>query len=220
MEVKSREKIDKQEELNVEEVDKTIEELSRKRKRDRIEKTILIIIIIILLLMLFLLGNKIGKIGYKEVSSNPEDVITIIKVTDKDIEVTKDTELNIFANEKFNGEKKIAPRSKGTYKFYVENVTDGNITYNIKFSDEMKYLVNMKYRLKIDNVYIRGDEDNYIDINELNVEDIIVLKDSINIFTLEWYWADDDEKDTLVGSQKTDEYYTLKLEIDANNYNE
>ena len=220
MEREQKEKIERQKKVNIEDKDKIIEGLSKKQNKDKIEKIIMIIIIIILLLMLFLLGNKIGKIGYKEVSNNPENNITIIKVTDKDTELTKDTELDIFVNEKFNGEKKIAPRSKGTYKFYVENVTDGNITYNMKFSDEMKHLINMKYRLKIDNVYIRGDENKYINIDELNVEDIIVLKDSINIFTLEWYWADDDSKDTLVGSQKTDEYYTLNLEIDSDNYNE
>jgi hypothetical protein len=78
----------------------------------------------------------------------------------------------------------------------------------------------MKYKLKIDNVYIIGNKDNYVDIADLNVEDIIVLKDSINIYTLEWYWADDDANDTIVGSQETDQYYTLNLDIDSTKYTE
>ena len=97
-------------------------------------------------------------------------------------------------------------------------MTDTNITYDIKFTDEMNHFINMKYRLKIDNVYIRGNNDTYVSIDALNVGDIIVLKDSINVFTLEWYWEDDDKNDTIVGSQKDNEYYTLNLEIGASEY--
>jgi len=82
----------------------------------------------------------------------------------------------------------------------------------------MDYSINMKYRLKIDNVYIKGNKDTYVGIEELSVQDIIVLKDSTNIFTLEWYWEDDDVNDTIVGSQKTDEQYKLNIKIEANAY--
>ena len=58
----------------------------------------------------------------------------------------------------------------------------------------------MKYRLKIDNVYIRGNTEDFIDIDNLDISDIIVLKDSINIFTLEWYWENNGEIDTMIGS--------------------
>ena len=51
----------------------------------------------------------------------------------------------------------------------------------------MKHFVNMKYKLKMDNIYIKGNADNYVTLDELNLNDIVVLKDSINIFTLEWY---------------------------------
>ena len=76
----------------------------------------------------------------------------------------------------------------------------------------------MKYKIKIDNVYIRGNEENYIDIEDLNVKDIISLKDTINVFSLEWYWQDDDEKDTIVGSIVSNEYYTLNLKIQVEEY--
>lgn len=65
----------------------------------------------------------------------------------------------------------------------------------------MKHFVNMKYKLKMDNIYIKGNADNYVTLDELNLNDIVVLKDSINIFTLEWYWKDDDELDTYVGGK-------------------
>ena len=196
-----------------------IEEYERIQRRDRVQKIILIIIIIILLLLCISV-YRVGKIGYQPTSTTPGDSITLIKVTDNDLEVTKDTQLDIFKNAKFDGEKMIAPMSNGEYKFCIENVTDRNITYDIKFSDEMDYAINMKYRLKIDNVYIRGNENNYISIDELNTENIIVLKDSINVFTLEWYWENDDVNDTIVGSQKTDQTYTLNLDIGANVYDE
>lgn len=78
--------------------------------------------------------------------------------------------------------------------------------------------VNMKYKLKIDNIYIRGDKENYVDIDELDVEDIILLENSNTLFTLEWCWVDSDEEDTYVGSLKSDEYYTLNVLIHATAY--
>lgn len=203
------------------EYEETIEKLLEKKKKDRLIKIILIIIIILLLLIFWLLGYRMGKIGYgvKEVVSNPDvpvdDGVTTIKVMQDDIKITKDTKLDIFNNSKFNGEKIIAPKSNGTYQFCVSNEVENDIIYNIKFFDKMKNYVNMKYRLKIDNIYIRGNEDKYVGIDELSVDNITVLKDSNNIFTLEWYWEDNDKEDTYVGSQEDTQYYTLELEINA-----
>jgi len=196
---------------------KIIEEYEKKQKRDRRDKIILIIIIILLLLF-YIVVYRLGKIGYKQVATIPHDGTKTIKIYDKDTEITTDTELNVFANVKYNGESIISPKSEGGYKFYIENVTEDNVSYNINFLDEMDYSINMKYRLKIDNVYIKGNKDTYVGIEELSVQDIIVLKDSTNIFTLEWYWEDDDVNDTIVGSQKTDEQYKLNIKIEANAY--
>ena len=135
------------------------------------------------------------------------------EITENDIEIGKDAELNIFNNVQFNGEKIIAPRSTGTYKFYIRNKSNSDMKYNIKFSDEMKKFVNMKYKLKIDNIYIRGSEENYISIDKLDVNNVTVPKDSVNIFTLEWYWEDDDELDTAIGTSN-DRYYTIKLKVE------
>ena len=52
----------------------------------------------------------------------------------------------------------------------------------------------------------------------LNVEKIVAIQDSNNIFTLDWYWVDDNLNDTLVGSQEDDEYYKLNLQIEAEEY--
>lgn len=195
----------------------------KKRKENKTKKNtkviILIMLFILLLLFSYWLGYRIGKIGYDVSYTEPtfSEELKAIRVTDDTMEIIQDEELNIFSNVKFDNEPIIAPNSTGTYKFYIENVVDDNISYDITFTDEMSNKINMKYRLKLDNVYVRGNEKEYVDITELNLEDITVLKDSVNIFVLEWYWVDDDENDTYVGSLKTDEYYTLKLKIQADN---
>ena len=111
-----------------------------------------------------------------------------------------------------------APHSKGTYQFYIQNNTNNDVIYNIKFSDEMQNFVNMKYKLKIDNIYVKGSSEDYITLDKMNLNDIVVLKNSTNIYTLEWYWDDYDQLDTYVGSQIEDNYYQINLDIEATEY--
>ena len=188
-------------------------EQKRQFSRESLKKIIYILIIIIIILILLLVW-KIGRIGIDERPTSGKTYTDGIVVTEDDIGIEKDTKLNIFNNEKFEGEKIIAPHSQGTYKFYIRNKSNRDINYNIKFSDEMKKFVNMKYRLKIDNIYIRGNEEGYTTIENLDVNNVTVPKDSINVFTLEWYWEDNDELDTKVGTSE-ERYYTINLKIEA-----
>lgn len=188
-------------------------EQKRQFSRESLKKISYILIIIIIILILLLVW-KIGRIGIDERPTSGKIYVDGIAITEDDIEIEKDTQLNIFNNEKFKGEKIIAPHSQGTYKFYIRNKSNRDINYNIKFSDEMKKFVNMKYRLKIDNIYIRGNEEGYTTIEKLDVDNITVPKDSINMFTLEWYWEDNDELDTKVGTSD-ERYYTINLKIEA-----
>lgn len=188
-------------------------EQKRQFSRESLKKIIYILIIIIIILILLLVW-KIGRIGIDERPTSGKIYVDGIAITEDDIEIEKDTQLNIFNNEKFKGEKIIAPHSQGTYKFYIRNKSNRDINYNIKFSDEMKKFVNMKYRLKIDNIYIRENEECYTTIEKLDVDNITVPKDSINMFTLEWYWEDNDELDTKVGTSD-ERYYTINLKIEA-----
>ena len=188
-------------------------EQKRQFSRESLKKIIYILIIIIIILILLLVW-KIGRIGIDERPTSGKTYTDGIVVTEDNIGIEKDTKLNIFNNEKFEGEKIIAPHSQGTYKFYIKNKSNRDINYNIKFSDEMKKFVNMKYRLKIDNIYIRGNEEGYTTIENLYVNNVTVPKDSINMFTLEWYWEDNDELDTKVGTSD-ERYYTINLKIEA-----
>ena len=200
--------------------DKLIAEYEKKQKQDKMQKIVLIIIII-LLLIIFWVCYRMGRISLRNVSAEPgEESLQLVQVTDDDLEITKETELDIFKNKKFDFESVIAPRSSGTYSFCVENVSGKDVKYDLSFADEMKYLINMKYRLKIDNSYVKGSENSYVDLDQLNLSDVVVLKDSINVFTLEWYWEDDDARDTVVGisSKKNKEYYKLHMEVLAEEF--
>lgn len=190
------------------------------KKKDN-KKAIMCIIILILLLM-FWLGYRIGKIGYKETTISPNNNFEYnsIILLENDMQKIKNNQLNIFKNKDFNNEKIIAPHSKGTYKFYVQNKTNTDVIYNIKFSDEMKNFINMKYRLKLDNIYIKGNSENYVSLDELELSNIIILKDSTNFYTLEWYWDDNDKLDTFVGSQEEDNHYEINLYIETDQYKE
>ena len=195
------------------------EDLEKNYKKETRKNRIIIVILIItiiLLLLFFVLGCKVGKIGfgYKPTSTEPSiDSSNMILIKESDMKEVIDNKLNIFKNEKFDGQSIIAPKSYGKYQFYVSNISNKHVKYSMKFSDEMKKFVNMKYKLKIDNVYIRGDLENYTTIDNLELDEIVVLKDSPNIFTLEWYWEDNDSLDTGVGSEKDTQYYKLNLQI-------
>lgn len=219
-----------------------IDELEKKHRRDNIHKIILIIIIIILLLLHWFLCGRLGKIGFGDTNTSttitdgnnvnldtdnsnvPDKNITgpgaidVIELVDGDINNIKGTELNIFKNELFDGEKIIAPGSNGKYTFLVKNLTGENLTYDIDFSDSMTNPINMKYTLKIDNIYIRGNKDSYVMVDDLQVDDVIVVKDSVNAFTLEWYWEHNDAMDTYVGTRKEEQSYTLDITIDSELY--
>lgn len=163
-----------------------------------------------------LMGYKLGKIGVADEMPvfSPEDV-EIIKVTDDNGMIINNVNLNIFNNEKFNNESMIAPRSYGKYHFYVSNVSNKRVKYDVDFTDKMTNKINMKYKLKIDGVYIRGNENEYISINELNIDDINLMKESVNSFVLEWYWEDDDINDAYIGELKEKQYYTLNLKVNG-----
>ena len=191
-----------------------------KKKKDKKKTTMCIIILI--LVLIFWLGYRIGKIGYKETTISPNNNFenNSIILLENDMQKIKNNQLNIFNNKDFNNEKIIAPHSKGTYQFYLQNKTNTDIIYNIKFSDEMQNFINMKYRLKLDNIYIKGNSENYVSLDELELSNIIILKDSTNIYTLEWYWDDNDKLDTFVGSQEEDNHYEINLYIETDQYKE
>ena len=180
----------------------------KKSKRRAIIIIILIIIILLLICFFYLFGKRVGKIGYEQTSNVPID---IIKITENDIDFNKIDDLNIFSNPEFEGKKMIAPRSHSSYDFKIENTTSNNIRYNIEMSEVNELDINMKYKLKLDNIYIVGNKNEWAEVEDLNINDIIVTANSRNIYTLEWYW-EDAPNDTSIGEAVYAEY-KLKINI-------
>ena len=198
---------------NIEEIaNSTLEEEMEKTKKKirkvRILSAIVVIIVILISYIVWVMG-KIGFIAWEGDS---------IELTEADLKIMRDTELDIFNNVKLNKKNLIAPSSKGEYRFNVKNHSNYNIIYNIRFSDMMTNYINMKYRLKLDNVYIKGNKNEYVDISQLDLESVIIAKNSTNVYTLEWIWEDNDETDTKIGSMKQDQYYMFRIQILADIY--
>ncbi len=196
------------EELNNDKLDE-LNEIEKERKQRRIN----VLVIFIILLLLLFICYRIATIGFNSVEAWEVDRI---ELTENNMQIENNTKLNVFSG--FNKNEKIAPMSRGTYRFSVKNNSNFDMIYNINFEHDMTNYINMKYKLKIDNIYIRGNDNEYVDIDRLNVESIIVPKHSINIYTLEWKWENADEKDIKVGFTKDDQYYYFKMQIFSNIY--
>lgn len=184
---------------------------------DKEEKRIIIILILILLILLviFMISNILGKVGY--VNSDNVDKLDLIEVTQDDIGWDMLEELDIFKNEKYNNKNIIAPRSSGTYSFLVNNVTDKNLIYDLQLREINNYDINMKYKFKIENVYVAGNKDEWVDVDDVNLENIIITAGSTNLYTLEWCWIDNDSQDTKIGSLNYADY-KLRIKVGAQIY--
>lgn len=127
------------------------------------------------------------------------------------------TNLNIFKDSskisKVNG--KIAPESKGTYKFKVNNGTKYNLKYKISFIEENQHNMNMKFKLKKGNTYLINQ---YVSYDQLNIDNMVLSSNDFDTYYLEWKWVgDNDTNDTAIGNaaKNNDIEYSLKINVEA-----
>ncbi len=210
-------KIKEKEEV-LEEIEINNEEDELKSQKSKIAIIVLSCIIVILLIILYILCYRVGKIGYNYLSIWDQKNIPSIVITADNVKVDNKKQIDIFKNARVGDNCIIAPMSKGSFKFTIKNDTKEDVEYSIQFIDEMSNFVNMKYRLKMDNVYISGDKEKYIGINELDVKNLISPKDSTSIFVLEWFWDSDDEKDIYIGTADEIQFYSLTMHIYSQSY--
>lgn len=118
------------------------------------------------------------------------------------------TKLNIFSNPYYEYKNIIAPTSTNTYQFIVKNTNDFNIKYDVMMTEDNKYDINMKYRLKLDGQYVKGDKNTWVTYEDLQLEGIKLAGNSQNVYQLEWKWFESDN-DTSIGEIDAD--YTLKI---------
>lgn len=126
--------------------------------------------------------------------------------------------INIFANPLYDMNSIIAPGSSNIYKFKVKNSTDYDLKYYINFSENNEHNINMKYRLKKGDYYLMGDENNWVEANELYIANIYLSKKNSDTYYLEWKWFESDN-DTAIG-KKDDVKYNLKINVKAEEVNE
>ena len=88
----------------------------------------------------------------------------------------------------------------GKYDFIIENTSNVPVYYKISLSDVNKDNINMKYRLKQNNVYVVGNQDVYENIEKLNLQEIKIMEKAKALYTLEWKWEETDN-DLELGKQ-------------------
>ena len=150
-------------------------------------------------------------------TSQPPNNKNGIEVLDKQTEYSHNAALNIFTNSTYYVvDDKIAPATENSYQFVIRNHNDFNIKYSLELNEENKYKVNMKYRLKLNGVYVAGNNDEWLTYNELNQYNIALSANNYDVYTLDWKWVES-ENDTEVG-ENINSNYKLGLKITAFEY--
>lgn len=140
-----------------------------------------------------------------------------VEVFDRQTEYDYDTQLKIFTNTTYYVvENKIAPLTENAYQFIIRNNNKFNIKYSLELNEQNEYDINMKYRLKLNGVYVAGDSDNWITYYELNQYDIGLSSKNYDVYTLEWKWFES-PNDTAIGTN-INSNYKLGLKIVAYEY--
>lgn len=134
----------------------------------------------------------------------------IVYVDDKNGWYVYQKSLEIFNNAAFEYTNKIAPGVSNSYDFKVHNETSNKIQYNIEFSEESEYFVNMKYRLKRAGAYVVGSETEWVSAEQLSTSMKQLAIDGVDAYTLDWMWPYEDGKDgqdTKAGENMRSEYH-------------
>ncbi len=153
----------------------------------------------------------------ENIVNSPEENIVNNKDRFKILQGTKNWKelksLDIFNNYYFNDQSIIAPGVHGEYSFTVENYRQTKMKYNLEFSEENMYNINMFYKLKLNGAYIAGSEQNFVRCDELDKEDLVINANTNDVFTIEWKWQDNNN-DTQIGETEGANY-KMQIKIDA-----
>lgn len=133
-----------------------------------------------------------------------------LTVYDNDITWNNISPLRIFTNPAFEYKEIIAPGSSNTYQFVISNNNNYTINYSLTFIENNIKNINMVYKLKRNGKYIIS---NWVDYNELNIDNLTLDSSLHDTYSLEWLWKDS-SNDTYIGSS-IDSYYKLNINIKA-----
>lgn len=145
-------------------------------------------------------------------SDDEETKKDLINVFDEDLMWNSENELRIFSNPAFEFQNIIAPGSTNTYQYVVNNSESFNITYSMKFVEQNKDSINMKFKLKRNGEYVLGSKDEWIDIQDKSLQNLALMSNSHDTYSLEWKWLDTN-KDTEKPFDSA--HYKLNINIKA-----
>ncbi len=150
-----------------------------------ISLSIITLFIILTLAVIFILGI------HNITIYNPFETKIINIISDKKSWYLNEN-IDLFKYKNKNREKNICHSQSVLYDFIVKNSNNEPIYYKLKLFEDNKEKINMKYRLKLNNIYIIGNENYYEDIDKIYLEDIKILENTKCLYTLEWKWEDSD----------------------------
>ena len=175
---------------------------------------VLLIVIVLLLLNNFIFKNKnskekieTGNIDIFEIKCNKESCQNnnqIEKTTWK-----SNNTLRIISNPMYQIDNIISNSYTNAYVFKIKNNTNYKVNYSISFIENTS--MNIKYRLKRENTYIKGNENNWVSYKELNIYNQKIDNSSIDTYYLEWKYENIDDIDI----KALDNNYQLKMQINA-----
>ena len=150
-----------------------------------------------------------GKIDEEYVIDNSDR----FKVLQGETEWSELKELDMFNNSYFEDKSIIAPGVKGSYSFTVENESEGKFIYDMIFTEENPYEINMVFKLKVNGEYVLGNEQTWIKASELKRSNVFLGAKVSNIYTVEWKW-EDNYNDTEIGETEG-AYYKMYIKVNA-----
>lgn len=161
-------------------------------------------------------GSNVNDKNQNGKTEEPSDIVDNrdrFRVLQGNKEWSELKELDIFNNSYFRDESIIAPGVSGKYSFTIENIRDKACIYDMSFTEENKYNINMLYKLKLNGKYVNGDESNWVKYSELSKTNLTIESQKTDVYTIEWKWQDNDN-DTEIG--ETDgAYYKMHIKVVA-----
>jgi hypothetical protein len=133
----------------------------------------------------------------------------VVYVDDKNGWYDYQKSIHIFESPAFEYTETIAPGVSNSYDFQVHNTTLTAIKYNVQFEEDSEYAINMRYRLKLNNNYVVGNDSTWVTAAELESGLTYLPGDATDTFTLDWEWPYEggtDEADTLAGEEMMSKY--------------
>jgi len=111
------------------------------------------------------------------------------------------------------GNQSIYPGANGSYLFVVNNQNEKPILHNVAFREINKNNIPIRYRIKVNELYISED---WQPISYIDLENIYLSSETRTLYCIEWRWAADidDGIDSLAGQDITTSY-TIQIAVVA-----